>query len=189
MLIFFVALASCLVLILLLRKFAHRFSLVDHPSGRKQHTYPTPVVGGVAMFLAVTLALYYRDAYTDELILLLDCAGLLVVLGVLDDKHGLKVSLRLMIQVVLSLLVIVGAKGTITHLGALFGAGDIKLSLLAVPFSVIAFVGGINAMNMIDGADGLAGKMAAISIIGVAIIFYLSGDTECCPWLGRCSEL
>ncbi len=125
--------------------------------------------------------MYYRHAYTDKLILLLDCAGLLVVLGVLDDKHGLKVSLRLMIQVVLSLLVIVGAEGTITHLGALFGAGDIKLSLLAVPFSVIAFVGGINAMNMIDGADGLAGKMAAISIIGVAIIFYLSGATEMLP--------
>lgn len=55
MFIFFVALASCLVLILLLRKFAHRFGLVDHPSGRKQHRYPTPTVGGVAMFLGVTL--------------------------------------------------------------------------------------------------------------------------------------
>ena len=177
----FVALTSCSVLILLLRGIAHRFGLVDHPCDRKQHTHPTPTVGGVAMFLAVTLALYFGNAYTGKLKLLMDCAGLLVVLGVLDDKHGLKVSLRLMIQVVLSLLVIFGAEGTITHLGALFGAGDIQLGLLAVPFSVVAFVGGINAMNMIDGADGMAGKMAATSIMGVAVIAYLSGAVEMLP--------
>jgi UDP-GlcNAc:undecaprenyl-phosphate GlcNAc-1-phosphate transferase len=181
MLVFFVALASCSVLVLLLRGVAHRFGLVDHPCGRKQHTHSTPTVGGVAMFLGMTLALYFGNAYTGKLKLLVDCAGLLVVLGVLDDKHGLKVSLRLMIQVVLTLLVILGADGMITHLGALFGAGDIQLGLLAVPFSVVAFVGGINAMNMIDGADGMAGKMAAISILGVAIIAYFSGAVEMLP--------
>ncbi len=181
MLVFFVALVSCSVLILLLRKIAHRFGFVDHPCGRKQHTNSTPTVGGVAMFLGMTLALHFGNAYTGKLKLLIDCAGLLVVLGVLDDKHGLKVSFRLMIQVILSLLVILGADGTITHLGALFGAGDIQLGLLAVPFSVVAFVGGINAMNMIDGADGMAGKMAAISILGVAIIAYFSGAVEMLP--------
>jgi UDP-GlcNAc:undecaprenyl-phosphate GlcNAc-1-phosphate transferase len=103
-----------------------------------------------------------------------------VLLGVLDDKHGLSVSLRMGIQVFLVSVVIVGAGGTITHLGAMFGR-DIPLGMFAVPFSVIAFVGGINAINMIDGADGMAGKMALITTLGVATIFYLAGAVELLP--------
>ena len=53
--------------------------------------------------------------------------------------------------------------------------------MLAVPFSLVAFVGGINAMNMIDGADGMAGKMAAITLFGAGIIFILSGEVELLP--------
>lgn len=117
------------------------------------------------MFLAVMLALYWGQAYTEKIRVLMGCGALLVVLGALDDKYGLRVDLRMMIQTLSALLVILGAEGTITHLGALFGAGDIHLGLLAVPFSLVAFVGGINAMNMIDGADGMAGKMAAITML------------------------
>jgi UDP-GlcNAc:undecaprenyl-phosphate GlcNAc-1-phosphate transferase len=53
--------------------------------------------------------------------------------------------------------------------------------LLAIPFSVVAYVGGINAMNMIDGADGMAGKMALITTGGVAFIFTMSGATALLP--------
>jgi UDP-N-acetylmuramyl pentapeptide phosphotransferase/UDP-N-acetylglucosamine-1-phosphate transferase len=101
------------------------------------------------------------------------CAAALVLLGVLDDKRGLSVSLRMMIQVFLVSVVIIGAEGTVTHLGAVFGS-DVQLGMFAVPFSVVAFVGGINAINMIDGADGMAGKMALITMLGVAAIFYIA---------------
>lgn len=181
MLLFVSALLFCVALILLLRSLSFRFGLVDHPGGRKRHTAPTPTVGGLAMFLSVILALYWNQDYNERIQLLLVCSGLIVALGVLDDKHGLRVDMRMMIQVFLSLVVILGADGTITHLGALFGGKDIHLGLLAVPFSVVAFVGGINAMNMIDGADGMAGKMALISTLGVAVIFNVSGAVEMLP--------
>jgi UDP-GlcNAc:undecaprenyl-phosphate GlcNAc-1-phosphate transferase len=175
-----VSLVSCALLILLLRGVAHRFGIVDLPGGRKKHAKPTPTVGGLAMFVAVLLALFWSGGLSGDIAVLLECGAALVVLGVLDDKHGLSVSLRMMIQVFLVLVVIVGAEGTITHLGALFGS-DIVLGVLAVPFSVLAFVGGINAMNMIDGADGMAGKMALITVLGVATIFYQSGATDLLP--------
>lgn len=181
MLIFISALLLCVVFILLLRSYSSKIGLVDLPGGRKQHASPTPTVGGLSMSLAVMLALYWGDAYTEKITLLIGCSALLVALGLLDDKHNLQVTLRMMIQVFLALVVILGADGTITHLGALFGAGDIHLGLLAVPFSLVAFVGGINAMNMIDGADGMAGKMALITTGGVALIFKLSGAVEMLP--------
>jgi UDP-GlcNAc:undecaprenyl-phosphate GlcNAc-1-phosphate transferase len=180
MLIFLVSLASCALLILILRGLAHSFGIVDQPGGRKRHAQPTPTVGGLAMYLAVLLTLVTLDVLAGNIAVLLSCATALVVLGVLDDKHGVSVKLRMIIQVVLVLLVIVGAEGMITHLGAIFGS-EVNLGVFAIPFSVVAFVGGINAINMIDGADGMAGKMAIITLFGVASIFCLAGTFESMP--------
>jgi undecaprenyl-phosphate alpha-N-acetylglucosaminyl 1-phosphatetransferase len=178
--VFIVSMLVCAILILLLRRVAHRLDIVDRPGGRKHHEHPTPTVGGLAMFIAVLAALFIGEALHGNVAILLGCAAVLVLLGVLDDKHGLSVSLRMGIQVFLVSVVIVGAGGMITHLGAMFGR-DIPLGMFAVPFSVIAFVGGINAINMIDGADGMAGKMALITTLGVATIFYLAGAVELLP--------
>ncbi len=179
--IFFISLLICLASVYLLHGIACRFNLVDHPGGRKQHSHPTPTLGGVAMFVAVILTLYLSDAFVGNFKLLIACSASLVVLGTLDDKFNLPVGLRLMAQVFLALLVVIGSGGIINHLGAIFGLGDIHLGLLAVPFSLIAIVGGINAMNMIDGADGMAGKMAIITAIGTGVIFYKSGDVQLLP--------
>ena len=178
--IFIIATLVCAIMILLLRKLAYEFNVVDHPGGRKQHEHPTPTVGGLAMFAAVLTALVASDEVHGNITVLMGCAAALVVLGVLDDKHGLPVTLRMMIQVFLVTVVIVGADGTITHLGTILGE-DILLGMFAVPFSVFAFVGGINAINMIDGADGMAGKMALITTLGVAAIFQLAGADELLP--------
>lgn len=157
-------------------------NFVDHPGGRKQHAHPTPTVGGLAMFVAVLITLIASDAMHGKVVRLMGMAALLVVLGVLDDRRGLSVSLRMMIQVFLVTVVVVGAGGTVTHLGALFGSDfDIQLGMFAIPFSIVAFVGGINAINMIDGADGMAGKMALITMLGVALIFYHAGVDALLP--------
>jgi len=175
--VFIVSMLVCSILIVLLRKAAYRLDFVDFPGGRKQHVNPTPTVGGLAMFVAVLVALLVGDALHGKVAILLGCAAVLVVLGILDDSHGLSVSLRMMIQVFLVSVVIVGAGGTVTHLGGGLGI-DIPLGMFAIPFSVVAFVGGINAINMIDGADGMAGKMALITTLGVATIFYVAGAAE-----------
>lgn len=181
MIFFAVALAVCVVLILFLRRAAYRLGVVDTPGGRKQHAMPTPTIGGLAMFVAVMLAVAVGGAFNGDSRVLLSCSAVLVILGLLDDKYGLAVGLRLMVQVVLALLIISGTKGTVTHLGDLFGRGDIRLGMSAITFSVIAYVGGINAINMIDGADGMAGKMAVATFVGLAIILQLSGAVSLLP--------
>ena len=177
--VFIISLVNCVALILVLREVAHRWGIVDCPGGRKRHARPTPTVGGLAMYAAVLLALLWVDGMVGKVGELMGCAAVLMVLGVLDDKRGLSVRLRMMIQVFLVLLVIVGAEGMITHLGALFGS-DIQLGSFAIPFSVVAYIGGINAINMIDGADGMAGKMALITMLGAGTIFISWGRPNCC---------
>lgn len=178
---FFSALLTSAVLVLGLMKLSGRIGLVDRPGGRKSHVAPTPTVGGLAMFAAVAFSLCLGGSCSDEVAMLLYCAAALVVLGVLDDRHGLPVHLRMMIEVVVVLLVILGAGGQIDQLGSLLGLGVIELGIFAIPFSVVALVGGINAVNMIDGADGMAGKMALITVLGVLAIALHAGTTELLP--------
>ncbi|MGB8516376.1 MAG: MraY family glycosyltransferase [Gallionella sp.] len=147
--------------------------MMDHPDERKQHAHPIPTVGGVAMFAALLISMQLCSDITHQEAILLACAAALVLLGILDDRHNLSVSLRMMIQVTLALIVIIGAGGTISQLGSIFGI-HLNLYLLALPFSLIAFVGGINAMNMIDGADGMAGSMALITTVGVLVLYSVS---------------
>jgi UDP-GlcNAc:undecaprenyl-phosphate GlcNAc-1-phosphate transferase len=182
MLVFGSAMLICVVSILILRSYSHRFGMVDHPGGRKQHALPTPTVGGLAMYFAAMLTvLFIASPITNHVQLLIGCAGLLMALGVLDDRHDLRVRVRMLIQMFLVLVVIMGADGTVTHLGAVFSQNDIRLGMLAVPFSVVAFVGGINAINMIDGVDGMAGSMTFITMLGVAVLSYLSGANDLFP--------
>jgi UDP-GlcNAc:undecaprenyl-phosphate GlcNAc-1-phosphate transferase len=181
MLLFFLALAGTIALVLALRRLACRLDLVDHPGGRKRHEAATPTIGGVAMFGAVALALLVGHAYTTPLAIVTGCAAASVLLGTLDDKCGVHFKIRLGIQALLALVVILAADGKVAHLGALLGGSDFPLGLLAVPFSLVAYVGGINSMNMIDGADGMAGKMAIITAAGAGAIFYLSGNDGLLP--------
>ena len=178
--IFLISMLICAILIVLLRKWAHRWGIVDLPGGRKNHEQPTPTVGGLAMFIALLATLHVSHSLQGNIEILMGCAAALVILGLLDDKHEMSVSMRMMIQVFLVTVVIVGAGGTVTHLGGGLGR-DIPLGIFAVPFSVVAFVGGINSINMIDGADGMAGKMALITTLGVSTIFYVSGAVELLP--------
>jgi UDP-GlcNAc:undecaprenyl-phosphate/decaprenyl-phosphate GlcNAc-1-phosphate transferase len=178
--VFISSILACSILILLLRGIAFRLDIVDRPGGRKNHEHPTPTVGGVAMFIAVVATLILSNSLHGYVDVLMGCAAVLMMLGVLDDKQELSVSIRLMIQVFLATVVIVGAGGTVTHLGGGLGR-DIQLGIFAVPFSVVAFVGGINSINMIDGADGMAGKMALITMLGVAAIFLVAGEDKLLP--------
>jgi UDP-GlcNAc:undecaprenyl-phosphate/decaprenyl-phosphate GlcNAc-1-phosphate transferase len=164
-----IAALLCALLIFILRKLSHAFGMLDLPDERKQHAHPTPTIGGLAMFLAMVIALQFGPPLAMPQIVLLICASVLLVLGMLDDKHNLSVSLRMLIQVSLVLIVLSGANGTIEQIGSI-GDWQIKLGLFAIPLSLIAFVGGINAMNMIDGADGMAGSMALISTVGALLI-------------------
>lgn len=180
MLIYIISLLVCVISIILLRKVAHHMGAVDQPDRRKQHGQATPTVGGLAMFIAVFAALLISDELNGNVEILMGCAATMLILGIWDDKHSLSVTSRMMMQIILALIVIVDARGTVRHLGDLFGV-DIPLGIFAIPFTVLSFVGGINAFNMIDGADGIAGYMALITTLGVTTIIYLSGNDELMP--------
>src|SRR5271169_2207647 len=180
MLDFLATMMACAALIILLRGVCHKVGLTDIPGGRKLHSKATPLVGGIAMYLAVVSVLLWEGQLGNNIATLMYAGFFVVLIGVLDDKLGLPVNIRLLTQVLASLVVILYAEGTVLHLGNIIGV-DVFLGPLAIPFNLVAYVGGINSINMIDGADGVAGKMAGITLLGVAVILAQSSDDTQLP--------
>jgi len=162
-------------LIVLLRNTARRMSLVDHPSGRKQHEGAVPVVGGIAIFgaFAFSALLVTQSEPLYPFRSLLGGMGLLVFAGVLDDMHDLSALAKLALQCAAALLMAAWGGVYVLQLGDLFGlGGNLVLGNFAIPFTVICALGLINALNMTDGIDGLAGGLTFISMTAIAILCY-----------------
>lgn len=163
-------LAACTsaIAIVVLRRYAILFGWVDHPSKRKQHIGKVPLVGGLAIFLGVTVgaACYGQFHWFEKSII--STAFLLTLIGALDDRFDLSVRGRLLAQAA-SVITVIAISGVYIHtLGNLFGY-QINLEWLGPPVTIIAIIGLVNAFNMMDGIDGLAGSLELVSIAAIAM--------------------
>lgn len=161
-----------------LQPFAGRLGLLDHPhSERKDHGRPTPVTGGLGMILALALFfLLIPVPMSPARWSFLLGSLLLIVVGLLDDYRDLRWWWRILAQVVAALLMVYLGGVRIEQLGPAFGLSDLALGWLSVPFTVFATVGLINATNMIDGADGIAGALVAVALLMLAAAAWYAGN-------------
>jgi len=178
------AFVATLAALWLLAWFAPRLGLIDRPSERKRHNGEVPLVGGLAIFIALVIGgLVWGDANQtlitvrgqDALWIFMICSAVLVVTGTLDDRFHLGVFLRVLSEVVVALIVIETLDLKVAYLGDLFNLGIIRLPPeLAYPFTVIAIFGIINAFNMLDGMDGLLASL----VLTTLITFHLFTETR-----------
>ena len=186
---FLTPLFATLVFIAGLYPFAVKIGFTDKPCHRKQHKTPTPLIGGLAIYLALLVTLLPNINIQPNQIAFISAITLLVGVGLVDDYKSLGVKVRLVAQIAAALIMTEYADIKIENLGNLFGFGAIHLGIFAVPFTVFAVVGGINAFNMIDGMDGLAGSLTLISIASLAALSWTSHDATLfsyCLIFGAC---
>lgn len=159
-----------------LARVARSVGLVDKPDGsRKLHETPIPLVGGIAVFLAglasvlaaiVLLRLPTGAADGRELLGLLGASALLVGVGVADDRFGLRGRQKLLGQVAaVTLLVATGYQFTqfVVFVPIRFGS----FALVVVYAWCLA---AINAMNLLDGADGFASTVGLIASVAMGVL-------------------
>ena len=167
------------IVIPFLRYPAHLAGLVDRPGGRKDHDGEVPLTGGVAIlgaFVVVAMWSWGAPGVDPHLVAAL---AVLLLMGTLDDRVHLAAPIRLGVQVLVAIYVAGMAGITISHLGTFPATGKIELGWLEVPFTVLCLVGLINAINMADGIDGLAGGMVAVMLAGLIV---LAGLLGLWPW-------
>jgi UDP-GlcNAc:undecaprenyl-phosphate GlcNAc-1-phosphate transferase len=157
----------------LIQPLAYRFGLLDCPAGRKDHAEPTPVTGGLAIFVGCAIVFLWTRSSSPALHSFLAAAALLVATGIYDDLRDVRWYWRILIQAVAALLLIYWGGVRVEQIGPVFGLGGLSLGWLSVPFTIFATIGIVNAMNMIDGADGLCGLLglAALAMLAAASVY------------------
>ena len=163
---------------------ARKLGFIDAPSKRKRHVGEVPTIGGIAIFMSLTLvgALWGDVNATlitvngnDALWVFLGCGAFLVFTGALDDRWRLGVFIRILSEVLVAIAVIELLDLKVAHLGDLFGSGLLQLDpALAYPFTVISIFGVMNAFYMMDGIDGLLASLVILTLV----LFHLFTATQ-----------
>ncbi len=161
-----IAFVAVAVLIPLLVPVAVRIGLTDKPDERKQHAAATPMHGGLTILVVmVATAALFNDLASSAMLAFYLAGGLLLLVGVADDLKDLTWKWRIGAQVLAALVMIYIGGVSVQQLSDVVGIQGLTLGWLAVPVTIFVVVGVINALNMADGVDGLAGGQALVSLL------------------------
>ncbi len=160
----------------IVRVLAIKIKAIDIPTdNRRMHHKPIPRIGGLAIFLAFLIATLSFCKPDRDLLTILVGGGVLVLLGMLDDIYRLNAFVKLVVQI-LAALFAVSQGVTIDFIG--FGGDYIAFGIWSVPITVLWIVGLTNAVNFIDGLDGLACGVSIISSVSLFLVMLLSGSSQ-----------
>lgn len=150
-------------------------NLMDEPGDRSAHKDTTPTLGGVAIFASTLIGYFLWENVGEGPLMHLTVVGLVLLffLGVKDDILVLSPLKKMLVQIGCAGLLIVGADLRLDNFFGIFGWHEIPY-LISVPLTVFVFIALINAMNLIDGIDGLAGGIGLIASAMFGAWFYLN---------------
>lgn len=166
---------TCTIL-LALRPAAGPMGLLDIPGGRKTHQNPTPMIGGLGIYLSLLLICLFSPTVWAEFKWLLVISGLVLISGVIDDMFELRASVRILIQAAAAWAMAFTAGVQLSSFGDVVFIGPITLGLMALPLTMFATVGVVNAINMSDGLDGLSAGVVTIALIMLSVAALVGGD-------------
>jgi UDP-GlcNAc:undecaprenyl-phosphate GlcNAc-1-phosphate transferase len=184
-------LTYCLALLLstgltpLIIRWAKKNRLEDFPDARKIHRQPIARLGGIAIFMATMLSIIpllclnnaigqsFRDIWV-KVVFMLGAASLMFGVGLLDDLKGLRVRTKLIAQFLAALAVC--CAGIYIDELTIKDYIVLDLGLLSIPFTLCWIIGVTNAVNLIDGLDGLAGGICAIACGAMACLSVIQGN-------------
>lgn len=158
-------------------QFAKKHQIVDNPNARKLQRYPTPVLGGVAVYLGILMGCLVLASYRPEPIIFwtLMAMTVMMIIGIWDDLSDLSTGFRFLIEIVLMAVIIAVSGIYIDHLHGLWGIRQLNV-VAGISLSIVAGVGIINAVNMIDGVDGYASGYCIQASLCFALIFWMVGE-------------
>ncbi len=159
------------------RGWARDIGLVDKPNSRKVHDGLIPLIGGIVVFPVFMISLLIAGFPIEKHWALFLAITIMLITGVIDDRHEIRSWIKFAIQFVAAFLIVVPGGAQVFQLGNLFGFGDVGLDFMSLPFSIIAVVLLINAINLMDGLDGLSGGTVFI-ILGWFLYAAYGGGTE-----------
>jgi UDP-GlcNAc:undecaprenyl-phosphate/decaprenyl-phosphate GlcNAc-1-phosphate transferase len=174
---FFVALIASLMLVVPVRALALRVGMVDLPGPRKVHLSPMPLLGGLAIYGAVMIAvlLAFDGSARAQIEGIVVGASLIAAVGILDDRGWLHHQIKLFIGMPLAALVLLYS-GIHAQVFSVLIGGRSGYVLDAV-LTILWVVGITASFSILDHMDGLCAGIAAVASVSFALVAYLNGQT------------
>ena len=175
LLIAITSMAISMAIIPVMMRFAPYLGMVDSPDERKVHTSAIPRSGGIGIVVGILVPLFIWQNLSDFTMSFIVGCLVLLVFGAWDDAKNIRPAYKFIGQLLAAMIVVFYGDIYVHHF-PFIGEIDIP-AYFGKPFTVIAIVGMINALNLSDGLDGLAGGEALISLAAIIYLAYLfEGD-------------
>lgn len=188
--ILFVSFLACVCFVPLTKIVAKHIGAIDIPDERKVHKKPMPRLGGLAIFLTFLLGYILFGNLNEQMISILIGGFLIVMLGIFDDIKPIRARYKFIVQIIAACVVVFYGNIVLSTISAL--GLSISFGWLSYPLTVFFILAIINAINLIDGLDGLCSGISAIffaSIICIAVLLdriYGLDVLLCVIMLGAC---
>lgn len=163
------------------RTLAFRVGAVDVPKdARRMHDHPIPRMGGLAIFFGFILSVLLFLPLTEQLRGMLLGAVVIVILGIFDDIYALPAKPKFLVQILAALLAVLAGNRIffLSNINVFSSDPYWYLGWLSIPVSVFWIVGITNAVNLIDGLDGLACGVSTISSMTMLVIALMVSEPD-----------
>lgn len=155
-------------LTLVFRRMATKFKILDHPEERKIHTQPTPLLGGLAIYIAYVVTIFLNFSFSVELKGVILGGTVILIIGLIDDVKELSATWKLTSQILATgILIVYGVRLSFLPNNWWGIGGEVVLTLIWI-------VGITNAVNFFDGMDGLATGTIALCSLSFFIVALLT---------------
>ncbi len=169
------ALIASILLTPLVIKLAFRIGAVDRPNYRKVHASIMPRIGGLAIFGAFLIGYLVLRPADEHAAGILVGALIIVIVGFLDDMLEITAKAKLAGQLAAAIVVVTWGGLQIDFINLPF-IGQFDFGYLSIPITILWIIGITNAINLIDGLDGLAAGVSTIALISISVMAIIMGD-------------
>lgn len=159
---------TSLILTHLMIKISKNMNIMDIPNERSVHKKPTPLLGGIAIFLSFLFGFILFGNQNPLMISILIASFLILLLGIFDDIKPIKARYKFVIHILVALIVVFYGGLKLTHVD-IFSL-SLNFKWMSPYITILIIVGIINAVNLIDGLDGLCAGISSIYFLAIGVI-------------------
>lgn len=162
---------ASVVFVYLSKIIAEYIGAIDYPNKRSAHKKPTPLLGGIGIFLSFLLGYMIFGEQSTLMLSILISSFLILILGVFDDIKPIKARYKIIMHIMVAAIVVFYGGLKLTHVD-LFGI-ELEFGVFSPYVTMLIIVGIINAINLIDGLDGLCAGISSIYFLTIGVIALL----------------
>lgn len=159
------------------KKLAFLIGATDKPNHRKVHQKIMPRLGGLAIYISFLIGIFIFSPSKEPHLAIMLGGLIIIITGILDDIYELSAKIKLILQLAAAFTVVLigGVQVQIEFITLPWG--KVEFGFFAIPFTILWIVAVTNAINLIDGLDGLAAGVSSIALITIAGMAIIMGNT------------